>query len=474
MSTLATLCAPPPASDWKIDTSQITISTAEYIAQLQSEYTGICTSLNGIAPKSFIEEIQSILRFMNVKPTANAVAIEEFLIPTIFLAIITFTIGLILSAFTSNWKLILGITMVALIIWYVVYKTTESFENPIPKLHEGFQISPVPESDDQHTLVNIQPAAQKQIAYVGPNPRGGKFDPMTGISNVLGGGVRFFVVQIDYLDSDPKTPILIYRDKRRNKISTNTCSIADVAKALNTYAFNPQFPAGVQPLILYLHFVRTPNHITAPDAYVKFLGAVAEAMKSIQPLVLQREGDIVFSRQQSEKILLYTPMQTFEKKVLLFTNVDTSLFRNALTLGLTPVSSVQDLDLLVCMRVHLDDPTDPVGATVPDTTSNAAILSYSRLKKMKSAQQQAFAQKGKTRFTIAMPDSEKDPSLDEIVNIMSHTGVNVIPTSLFGTVQQDILPSLKPWAKTPFYMLKPPALVSVKTATVGHSPSPSA
>jgi hypothetical protein len=85
MSTLATLCAPPPASDWKIDTSQITISTAEYIAQLQTEYTGICTSLNGIAPKSFIEEIQSILRFMNVKPTANAVAIEEFLIPTIFL-----------------------------------------------------------------------------------------------------------------------------------------------------------------------------------------------------------------------------------------------------------------------------------------------------------------------------------------------------------------------------------------------------
>ena len=474
MSTLATICAPPPASDWKIDTSQITISTAEYIAQLQTEYTGICTSLNGIAPKSFIEEIQTILRFFNVKPTSNAVAIEEFLIPTIFLAIITFTIGIILSTFTQNWKIILGITMVSLLIWYVVYKTTESFENPIPLVHEGFQISAVPDSDDQHTLVNIQPAAQKQIAYVGPKPKGGKFDPITGISNVLSGGVRFFVVQIDYLDSDPKTPILIYRDKKRNNIGTNHGSISDVANALNTYAFNPQFPAGVQPLILYLHFVRTPDHITAPDAYVKFLGAVAEALKPIQPMVLQKEGETIFSRQQSEKILLYTPMQTFEKKVLLFTNVDTSLFRNASSLGLTPVSSSQDLDLMVCMRVHLDDPTDPVGATVADTTSNAAILSYSRLKKMRSTQQQAFAQKGKTRFTIAMPDSEKDPSSEEMIKIMSYTGVNVIPTSLFGTVQQDILPSLKPWAKTPFYMLKPASLLSVKTATVGHSRSPSA
>jgi len=433
--------------------------------------------MNGIAPKSFIQEIQAILRFFNIAPTSSAIAVEEFLIPTIILGLITFTLGFIFSTFTQNWKVILAVIVVILLIWYVVYKVQESFQNPIPSpptsVREGFQGPVVPKSDDQHTLVNIQPAAQKQVAYIGPRPRNGKFDPITGVMNVLGGGVRFFTLQIDYLDSDPATPVLIYRDTRNNNIGSNQASIADVANALNTYAFNPQFPTSVQPLILYLHFVRTPDAIKSPDTYVKFLGAVAHGLLPLQTLILQRNGDTIFSRQHSEKILLYTPMQTFEKKILLFTNVDTSLFRNAAALGITAVSNAQDLDLLVCMRVYLDDAADSVGATMPiaDSQGYAAILSYSRLKGMNTTKKQAFAQKGKTRFTIAMPNSMTEPSTYDMNELLSTTGVNVIPMELFGTLYQDIKPKLELWETTPFYKLKPPALLSVKTATVGYNPN---
>jgi len=341
----------------------------------------------------------------------------------------------------------------------------------------GIAVSPP--SGDSYTLINIQPAAQKQVAYIGPKEKDGVFNPATGIINAMTGGVRFLTLQIDYLDSqkdsskfdDIGVPTLLYRGNTGVIISSNGASISDVATKLATYAFNPQFATSVQPLMLYLHFVRTPDSTTAPDKYMKFLSAVAKALAPIQSLILQKNGDVIFSRQANEKMLLHTPLQTFEGQILIFSNVDTSLFRNAATLGLPVVPLSQDLDAMVSMRVYLESEHDSIGATTigSETISRAVILPYERLKKMTAAQRKVFANKGKARFTIAMPKPLTDPSQADITDLLTTTAVNVIPVSLFGQTYQDIKGNLTAWGTTPFYNMKPVALQSVQIATAGYS-----
>jgi hypothetical protein len=136
-----------------------------------------------------------------------------------------------------------------------------------------------PTNSEQVTLVNIQPVSVKQAGYVGPTERGGEFETDITFINAIREGVRFFVLQIDYLEKAPggsgfdpiNVPTLLYRDDNGALISKNGASIADIAKQLSTYAFNTDFPSNTQPLIVYLHFVRTPDLISTPDKYLKYM-----------------------------------------------------------------------------------------------------------------------------------------------------------------------------------------------------------
>jgi hypothetical protein len=446
-------------------------------AQLIAEYTAICTSLMGIPSPGFILELQSILRFLRIEPSGTSIAIEAFLIPLVFIALITFILGLIWNYSKKHWQIALGVFFLLCILYYVFVLSKpetppESFANAKVPISEGFQtIDPAPTSS-QYTLLNIQPAAVKQIGYIGPNEYKGTFNPSTGILNALNSGVRFMILQIDFLESkknssnfdDVGVPTLLYRDNLGNITSENSESIADVATNLATYAFNSQVPMNTEPLVLYLHFVKTPNYVTNPGRYMNYLSAVASALEPIQPMVLKQ-----FTRQENEVELLQTPITKFQNKIILLANVDTSFFRNSAQLGLPTVEPKQDLDAMIHLRVYLESEADPIGATMISPNPNAVIMSYDRLAAMSDPQKITFSEKGKSRFVIAMPKPLQKITQKHITKLLTSTGVNIIPVNLFGQTYQDVSSSLSAWGKTPFFMIKPVLLQSTGSVTTGYN-----
>ena len=452
------------------------LSTQLYRTQVVAEYNALLAVLLNIPPPGFICQIQSILRFLKIKPSPTSIAIQVFLIPIIFIAIITFTITLIWKFSVKHWQIALFILVILCTIYY--FKVIrEPFVNAPTPVIEAFQkFDPVP-TGSNYTLLNIQPAAVKQVGFVGPREQNGKFDPTTGLLNTLNAGVRFLILQIDYLDSkknsaafdDVGVPTLIYRNNAGNIISSNGESIADIAKNLATYGFNPQVPTNTQPIILYLHFVRTPSLLKSPDKYMTFLSSVAAALQPIRSMILKSIEGTPFIRQQNEVALLNSPLSSFQNQIIILTNVDTSFFRNAAQLGLPTVTADQDLDSMVHLRVYLEDERDVVGATTVSANANAVILSYNRLNEMTQQQKMIFSEKGKSRFSIAMPPPVQALSPKVITNLFNTTGVNVIPVNLLGRTYQDYSAVLQSWSNTPFYKMKPTLLQSLKTSATGYN-----
>ena len=477
-------CTPPV----KKPTAGMTEITSDSIATAsitEKEYVALCNSLLGIAPEGLIIEIQSILRALNVQPTESSISTSILVIPAILIAFITFTLGMIWKFSKKYWMFTIPLVIILCVAFYFVFvKPYESFISLPRKPVENFQVAAPPTVGDQYNLINIQPAAVKQIGYVGPSEVNGSFDMATNIIATMNAGVRAFTMQIDYLETNKGAgfdkkgdPTLLYRDNQGTLISTNGESIREVAKNLKMYAFNSQFPTASHPIILYLHFVRTPDYLTEPDKYVKFLRKTMAGLAEIQSSILQGHQDMDFTRQQSEKVLLHTPLQNLEGKIILMTNVDTSIFRNLGKLGFEAAPSNEDLDYFVSLRIYLENDNRPVGATMgsSDKIPYGLILPYKTLMGMNDSKKATLAEKGKTRFVIAMPDPMDRPSQADITDLMTTTGVNIIPTNMFGQTLQDVKPALTAWNSTPFYNITPALLQTTAvamTAYAGQMPSP--
>jgi len=398
---------------------------------------------------------------------------------------------------TSMW--IIGLGWIGLLFTAMVGITWQfhpELESFISKIKEGFTAATATATEpfldvsstaeaapkaDTVTLVNIQPVSIKQIGYVGPTERGGKFETDIGIINAIQAGVRFFTLQIDYLDTSPgpgfdpiNTPTLVYRSDSKAIISTNGASIADVAKQLSIYAFNNSFPTNAHPIVLYLHFVRTPNYISKPDKYMKFLSAVATALAPLNAHILSKTETTDFSRQSNERVLINTPVAAFENKALIFTNADTTIFRNAEKLGMTPVPMDQDLDYMTCMRVYLDDESDSLGITtsIADGVAHAVAVSYKRLNALSAEKKNQFAAKGKSRFVIAMAGQTEQVDQNMINALTKAAGVNTVPMNLFGKSDPEIKSQLSTWGGNYFTKMKPVTIRSTKVAVAGYTPPP--
>jgi hypothetical protein len=333
----------------------------------------------------------------------------------------------------------------------------ESFANPGDP-------APIPDT----ALINLQSFAVKQAAYMGPTEKGGSFDTSIGIQSALSSGVRVFVFEIDYLESAkdstkfdaPYTPTLLYRDDSGTLISANGAKIEEVAKSLATYGFAPSLAAAKYPLIVYLHFVKTPNALREPEKYVTFLSTVAQYLEPLQPYTLGITPQGKFQRQQNETGLLQSPISSFEGKVLFMTNVDTSIFRNLKTLGMDTIDPKYDLDYQVCLRMYLDNPGDSLGSTTAATAPKipvGVVVPFQSLATMSEADQDAFAAKGKLRFVIAMPGQIGNPSVADLSTVVSNCNVNLVPLNLFGEPTDTLKKKMAVWGPMPFFLVKAPS-----------------
>ena len=350
----------------------------------------------------------------------------------------------------------------------VIADLTEAQQNIGTKT--GFQ-NKQPKSESSYKLVNIQPLAIKQTGFVGPEEKDGIFDPALGIQTAIRSGATFFTLQIDYLEREQPTgfddiniPTLLYRNSSGKLISKNGASINDVALELSNYVFNPDLRNTKYPIILYLHFVRTPDPITKPMEYLNFLKRVSEALQPLHSYILKDAGEN-FRRQKSEGSLLQLSLSSIENSIIVLCNADTTIFRNQAATG-SALSPISDLDSFVNMRVYLEPGSDRIGVTQPVAAAkaNAVLISYSALNDMSDADKTSFAMKGKSRFVIAMPSQLENPTYADLKALLKNTGVNAIPLNLIGTDPAPVNKIISIWsASLPYYLLKQMMLLSYTT-----------
>lgn len=349
-------------------------------------------------------------------------------------------------------------------IAYSIYSTVQKKKQEgFARLKEPFQAAPRPPSNPKEmTLLNVQPMSIKQAGYGGP-AEGGVFDPEFAIPEALKLGYRAFVLQIDYLDvkkdgfEEPGEPTLVYRGSNDALISKNSGSIEKVASAIASVAYRSDTPNYTTPVILYLHLLRTPSPIRRSEEYLKFLSRIA---KQLAPLASSHLGLTpmgIFHRQKQEEVLLNTPLSALDGKTIVLCNADTSLFRAPDSSGKS-YPPLEDLDYWTNIRVYLDSTDVKLGVTSTATEAGkAVVVPLERLLTLDNQKADAFALKGKQRFTIGLHVPEKNPTPKEFDRALFELGLNMVPVNAVGKAD-DTLDDLRAPYEKQSYPLKPPAM----------------
>jgi len=322
---------------------------------------------------------------------------------------------------------------------------------------EAFQTT-IDSADE--TLINVQPLSIKDVGFQGPYPNG-VFDPDAATAGALKAGFRFLMLQIDFMDSDkdstrfaaPMVPTLLLRSPSGALLSTNSGSIAAVAKAIANAGFNPSTPNSTRPIVLYLHINRTPvSAVSDPNGYLAFLSKIAKDLAPLAPYHVGLTPMGNFTRQKMEGALLTTPLKSLEGQVIIMSNADTTLFRSKSS-SIQQYNPSEDLDFWVNMRVFLDSEEDVYGITQladPISPPSAVIVNMDRILSFSESKRSAFAAKSKQRYVIAMGSRTSNPTPETISLLINTLGVNSVPVDIFTETTDSILAITDQYAKKAF------------------------
>jgi hypothetical protein len=321
-------------------------------------------------------------------------------------------------------------------------------------------------TDNDLKLINIQPLTVKQTGFLGPVDSG-VFGEIAGVQNTLKSGVRTFVLQIDYQTDPNKTeplfppanePCLLYRDDAGVLTSLNAGSIKKVADALATHAFANTLPAKDDPIVLILYALRTPDPVTAPKDYLAYCSKIAKQLAPLAPfhLGLTTNGD--YHRQALQGQLFTSNFKQFEKKVIILSNMDTSLFRR----GIQSYAPADDLDYWVHAQLYKLDDADKLGVTSvasANTKPRAIVVPIESVLGLSTESQKAWATKNKDYFSVVIPSATSNPSVIDANSLLGSMGINVLPLDLFSFDVKQVAALFDLWKKNTWNM-RPVALRS--------------
>jgi hypothetical protein len=137
---------------------------------------------------------------------------------------------------------------------------------------------------------------------------------------------------------------------------------------------------------------------------------------------------------------------------VILSNADTSMFRNT-SKSLKKYNPSQDLDFWVNMRVFLDA-NDSLGITqLPEDPSiiSAVVVDLYRVISMTTAEQEAFAAKGKKRYVIAMPPRMKNPTVEQLSTAINTLGINAVPVDIFSDTTDAVMNLMSEYANMPYH-----------------------
>ena len=332
----------------------------------------------------------------------------------------------------------------------------DSFLTPFYKQKKGFvnYITGSPDLEkNEMALVNFVPLTVTQPGFLGP-AIDGVFDEKNGVSKLVRAGIRSFVLMIDYhedasmkppLFAETKMPCLLSRDSSGTVRSLNSGSIQKVCQTLSDAAFGVAAPSPGDPLILTLYFIRTPNPISDQKGFLRYCSQVAKELAPLTQYHLGQTSLGSYNRQARQDYLLYDPLTQIEKKVLIFSNLDTSLFRTVKP----AYPPKEDLDYWIHLRLFKDS-TNKLGVTQPLTQNQVprgildTTVYFTTIPPENTA---AAVDKTKLRWTIAVSDVGTNPAFDKLKIMTDTVGVQSIPLSIV-TMNDDEKNLLTVWRDT--------------------------
>jgi hypothetical protein len=280
-------------------------------------------------------------------------------------------------------------------------------------IFEGFETQE--SSTSNATLLTSQPMTLDNAGLSSEST----YDPSVAVLNALQAGFRSFILYVDYKDAEPDTPLLVYRTPDGALLATG--DIMEFSNVIKTSAFraDANVPNSSQPIIVYLHVLRSPSPVDKPEGYKNFLGKIAMALNPLAPNHLGSNPLGKFNRQAQEETLLTTPLSSFGQSVIILSNADTTSTRNT-------SDPSKDLDFYINMRVWLDG-DKALGISQPFSGAGAAsaiVTTMPSIEALDSTARVTFASKGKSRFVIALPD-KVNPTPDLLTSTLK-LGVNMI------------------------------------------------
>jgi len=325
--------------------------------------------------------------------------------------------------------------------------------------------------DRENCLMNFQPLTVIHPGYLGP-PKDGVYDEQEGISSVIRMGARCFVMPIDYHTKDTmpaafpaaNKPCLLYRDGSDTIRSLNAGSIRKAAQTLANAAWSDSINQRNDPFILILYFVRTPAQGTRQ--YLDFLSQVAVELEPLTPYLLGQTPEGVYNRQARQDQLLFVDTTQFEKKLLVFCNVDTSGFRSSAKDFKKTYLPKEDLDYWVHLRMFKQNIETPLGAT--DISEKAGIPRglmemvsyYTSLPSDQRTLRTAVAAT-KEKFTVALSLEGTNPTLDSSRKALNTFGVQALPL-LITDATPELMSLMKEWKYA--WRAKPKEILYIRPA----------
>jgi len=359
------------------------------------------------------------------------------------------------------------------------FSSTADAKRPVSDLLSTIDMPPV-----QQNFVNFYALGCRYPGYIGPMNEG-YIDPDIGIQTAVKAGCRVFVLDIDYLDDCTEAatkyfPRLVVRDSQGKIIikysgnlpfcnTESSSNLATICEKINFYAFASSSQQSNDPVVIVLYFLRQPPGSYKSQTVLDYYSHVAKALKPFKDRILTNElfGG-TFYRQKQESRLLINKITDYNEKVLIFSNANTSGFRENQT-----YSPMEDLDYLVNLRLSYTQ--TQLGVTSNDAGSSFGILQtvedYTVVPPDRSDE---VVEQTKLKWTICLPKDPLAPVSSKVYQEITKTfGVNCVPAILFDPMANDFLFS-EPLFKTYGFQPKPEPLRYIKPPIVTPAqPNPS-
>lgn len=368
---------------------------------------------------------------------------------------------------TSHLLFGLLIVLIAFAIYIFFYgRSTEPFENAsftdekeykqqLAMLSDTFwskadgkrpvadSLSKINMKPEQQNFVNFYALGCRYPGYVGPMTDG-YIDADVGVQTAVKAGCRVFVLDIDYLDdcngeeATSYFPRLVVRDiqgKLIIKASGNqpmcntdlSSNLREICEKINFYAFSDSCQQSTDPVVIVLYFQRQPPGSYKSKTVLDYFSHVAKALQPFQDRMLTNELDGgTFYRQKQENRLLINNIKDYKGKVLIFSNANTTGFREVQT-----YSTDEDLDYMTHLRLSYTQ--TKLGVTDNDSGASFGILQTAEdFTVIPSDRTDEVMEHTKLRWTICLP---KDPGASvskEVYEQITKTfGVHCVPAVLF-------------------------------------------